>query len=283
MKVERLCPAKINLFLKIINKRADGFHELKTLMCKIDLFDKLIVEKSDKFDLKIDGEFANYLDKNNNLFFKIFEYFQKNFLIDSDLKISITKNIPVGAGLGGGSSDYASFIKILNELFLLNLSKSAMQNIAAKFGSDMPFFFEKNLVLAEGRGEITRNFPVAEGELDKFFILLINPKIHLATKEIFQLFAKNFSSKINKIDDNNFENLIAENANDLENAAIIKAPIIAEIIKNLQKFSPICAKMSGSGSSCFAIFKDAKLTQDCQKYFLEKYPNFFVKICKFVE
>ena len=136
------CPAKINLFLHIVNKRSDGFHELQSLITKIDLFDELLVEKSTKFSLEIYGEFAKFIDIKDNLFTKIFEYFVKNFDINSNLKITLQKNIPVGAGLGGGSSNGAYFIKILNEIFDLKLSTSAMQKISLNFGSDIAFFFE---------------------------------------------------------------------------------------------------------------------------------------------
>ena len=101
------CPAKINLFLNITNKRADGFHELQSLITKIDLFDELLIEKSAKFSLKINGEFAEFIDIKNNLFTKILDYFIENFHINSNLKIILEKNIPVGAGLGGGSSNGA--------------------------------------------------------------------------------------------------------------------------------------------------------------------------------
>ena len=283
------CPAKINLFLNITNKRADGFHELQSLITKIDLFDELSVEKSTKFSLEIQGEFAEFIDIKNNLFTKILDYFVKNFHIDSNLKITLQKNIPVGAGLGGGSSNGAYFIKILNEIFALNLSKNDMQKISLNFGSDIAFFFENQPCLMSGRGEFLTEISQFKNEFKKLKILLINPKIHLSTKEIFQDFAQ---KKINNFHQNlpkefflekSLQEILHKFNNDLEEPAISKAPIISEILQNLQKFSPICAKMSGSGSSCFAIFNNEKNLQETYEFFIENYPNFFIKKVDFYD
>ena len=280
------CPAKINLFLNITNKRPDGFHELQSLVTKINLFDELSVEKSTKFSLEIDGEFANFIDINDNLFIKIFNYFVKNFHIDNNLKIILQKNIPVGAGLGGGSSNGAYFIKILNEIFYLKLSKKTMQKISLNFGSDIAFFFENGPCLMSGRGEFLSPIPQFKNNLKKLKILLINPKIHLSTKEIFQDFAQKnykfseiFSEKI--FLKKSLQEILTIFNNDLEETAITKEPMISEILQNLRKFSPICAKMSGSGSSCFAIFDDEKNLQKNYEFFIQNFPDFFVKKVNF--
>ncbi len=280
------CPAKINLFLNITNKRPDGFHELQSLVTKINLFDELSVEKSTKFSLEIDGEFANFIDINDNLFTKILDYFVKNFHIDNNVKILLQKNIPVGAGLGGGSSNGAYFIKILNEIFYLKLSKKAMQKISLNFGSDIAFFFENEPCLMSGRGEFLSPIPQFKNDLKKLKILLINPKIHLSTKEIFQDFAQKnykfseiFSERI--FLKKSLQEILTIFNNDLEETAITKAPLISEILQNLRKFSPICTKMSGSGSSCFAIFDDEKNLQKNYEFFIQNFPDFFVKKVNF--
>jgi 4-diphosphocytidyl-2-C-methyl-D-erythritol kinase len=282
------CPAKINLFLHITNKRPDGFHELQSLITKINLFDELSVEKSAKFSLEINGEFAEYVDIKNNLFTKIFDYFVKNFSINSNLKITLHKNIPVGAGLGGGSSNGAYFIEILNEIFVLKLSKNEMQKISLNFGSDIAFFFENEACLMSGRGEFLSPISQFKNDFEKLKILLINPKIHLSTKEIFQDFAEKkhqFSSKISEkiFLENSLLEILQRFNNDLEEPAVSKAPSIAEILQNLRKFSPICAKMSGSGSSCFAIFDNDIELQKTYEFFIKNYPNFFVKKVNFCD
>ena len=282
------CPAKINLFLHITNKRLDGFHELQSLITKIDLFDELSVEKSTKFSLEIRGEFTEFIDIKNNLFTKILDYFVKNFRIDPNLKITLQKNIPVGAGLGGGSSNGAYFIKILNEIFALKLSKNDMQKISLNFGSDIAFFFENEACLMSGRGEFLTEISYFKNDFENLKILLINPKIHLSTKEIFQDFAQKkyqFSPKISEkfFIEKSLQEILQNFNNDLEEPAISKAPIISEILQNLRKFSPICAKMSGSGSSCFAIFDNEKNLQETYDFFIKNYPNFFVKKVNFCD
>jgi 4-diphosphocytidyl-2-C-methyl-D-erythritol kinase len=288
MNYKTKCPAKINLFLHITNKRPDGFHELQSLITKINLFDELSVEKSAKFSLEINGEFAEYIDIKNNLFTKILDYFAKNFNIDTNLKISLQKNIPVGAGLGGGSSNGAYFIQILNEIFALKLSKNDMQKISLNFGSDIAFFFENETCLMSGRGEFLLPISQFKNDFEKLKILLINPKIHLSTKEIFQDFAEKkhqFSSKISEkiFLENSLLEILQRFNNDLEEPAISKAPAIAEILQNLRKFSPICAKMSGSGSSCFAIFDNDIELQKTYEFFIKNYPNFFIKKVNFCD
>lgn len=282
------CPAKINLFLHITNKRLDGFHELQSLITKIDLFDELLVEKSTKFSLEINGEFAEFIEINNNLFTKILDYFVKNFHIDSNLKITLQKNIPVGAGLGGGSSNGAYFIKILNEIFALKLSKNDMQKISLNFGSDIAFFFENEACLMSGRGEFLTEISHFKNDFENLKILLINPKIHLSTKEIFQDFAQKnqqFSQKFSEriFLEKSLQEVLQKFNNDLEEPAISKAPVIFEILQNLRIFSPICAKMSGSGSSCFAIFDNEKNFQKTYEFFIKNYPNFFVKKVNFCD
>ena len=282
------CPAKINLFLNIINKRPDGFHELQSLITKIDLFDELAVEKSTKFSLEINGEFAEFIEIHNNLFTKILDYFVKNFNINPNLKITLQKNIPVGAGLGGGSSNGAYFIKILNEIFALKLSKIEMQKISLNFGSDIAFFFENEVCLMGGRGEFLTEISHFKKEYKKLKILLINPKIHLSTKEIFQDFAQKnqqFSPKFAEriFLDKSLQEILQNFNNDLEEPAISKAPAIEEILQNLRKFSPICAKMSGSGSSCFAIFDSEKNLQKTYDFFIKNFPNFFIKKVNFCD
>ena len=212
--------------------------------------------------------------------------FIKNFHIDNNIKIILQKNIPVGAGLGGGSSNGAYFIKILNEIFNLKFSKNEMQKISLNFGSDIGFFFENEPCLMSGRGEFLSPIPQFKNDFKKLKILLINPKIHLSTKEIFQDFAQKnykfseiFSERI--FLKKSLQEILAIFNNDLEETAIAKAPMISEILQNLRKFSPICAKMSGSGSSCFAIFDDEKNLQKNYEFFIQNFPDFFVKKVNF--
>jgi len=293
MFLQSNCPAKLNLFLKINNFREDGFHELQSIFIKINLYDELKVEKHHQFELVINGEFSKNLN-DNNIIHKIFTYFSQNFNLQSAVKVSLTKNIPVGSGLGGGSSDGAYFIKILNKIFNLNLSKTTMQKISAIFGSDLPFFFEEKICLVEGRGEIINpieNFKNHQSNfiidnLNKYKNLLIFPRIQLSTNEVFKV----FKNQINQSDQkylskknsnyflkNSFIDLIINNHNDLEKSAFYINQELQILKQNLEKFSPLCTKMTGSGSAFFAIFSDVQNYKKCLDFFYEKHPNFFLK------
>jgi len=271
------CPAKINLFLKLTGKRADGYHELESLFAFLDLADELTVKKSTEFKLEISGEFAGFIDQKNNLFTKILDFFANEFQISKNLHIKIKKNIPVGAGLGGGSGNAAYFMKALNEIFSLKLSKEKLQEISLNFGSDIAFFFEGKASIVKGRGEIIENFP----EFKPIEILLINPKENLSTPQVFQKFDGNFSQKIPTeiLLKKDVFDLIKDFPNDLEKPAISVLPVISEILNELKNNGAEIAKMSGSGATCFAIFSDKKLIEAEEKL-TKKFPNFFVKIVK---
>lgn len=272
------CPAKINLFLKLTGKRLDGYHELESLFAFLDLADELTVKKSEQFQLEISGEFAELVNKNDNLFTKILDFFAKEFGISKNLHITIKKNIPVGAGLGGGSSDAAYFMKALNEIFSLNLSKEKLQEISLNFGSDIAFFFEEKSSIVKGRGEFIENFSYFE----PIFALLINPKISLSTKEVFQKFEQDFSQKISTkelLQKDVFE-LMKNLPNDLEKPAISILAVISEILNELKNCGAEISKMSGSGATCFAIFKDQEQLKKAQEKLSQKFPKFFVKKVK---
>ncbi len=272
------CPAKINLFLKILGKRNDGYSSLESLFAFLDLYDILEVEKNKNFQLEIAGEFSSELDLKNNLFTKILDYFLNNFNIDNHLKIKITKNIPIGAGLGGGSSDAAFFIQIINQIFHLNLSKQFLQEISLNFGSDIAFFFENQASIIRGRGEIIKNFysfaPIAT--------LLINPKINLSTKEVFAKFNQNYSTEISdqEIYNQDIFELIKDFPNDLTSAAISLTEKINEILHEAKKPPALTAKMSGSGSTCFAIFANDQDLKIAKENLLKKFPDFYIKETK---
>jgi len=274
------CPAKINLFLKLIGKRTDGYHELESLFAFLDLFDELSVEKSDKFKLEIVGEFAGNIDKKNNLFTKILDYFVEHFQVSKNLHIKITKNIPVSAGLGGGSSNAAYFLRALNEIYELNFRDQQLQTISLNFGSDIAFLLQNQAAIVKGRGE--QIFPFAEfAAIDA---LLINPKISVSTKEIFAKFNENFSPEILTPEFLSADiSELLHFPNDLEAPAIATLPLISTIIQLLEKQGAEIAKMSGSGASCFAIFKDEAALNSATNFFTKNFPNYFVKKVKILD
>ena len=270
--------AKINLFLKILDKRDDGYHDLESVMCYIDLKDKIEYIKGSssqdpELTLNISGEFAGGILADRNLFTEIFSHFKKEFKIDRDIEINLEKNIPVAAGLGGGSSNGASFIKFLDQKFDLSIAKEDLQNIALKFGCDLPFFFDDESRIIRSKGEILEEY----GEFDDLDILLITPNIEVLTSDIFSSIKSTNSTELDsdQIRSLSVIDLINDLPNDLQSIAMKKFPIIGLLSYELKNLGAHSFKMSGSGPSCFAIFEDkSALNLACQKI-SEKFPNFF--------
>ncbi len=233
-------------------------------------------ELAPKFDLKIDGEFKNEIDHENNLLTKILKYFVEHFLIETNLKIKLTKNIPVAAGLGGGSSNAAYFMMALNEIYKLNLSKKKLQEISFNFGSDIAFFLEEKTAIIRGRGQVSA---VYKKHFEPIAILLINPKISLSTKEVFKNFDGDFSKEISDdvLQKRNVSEIL-ELSNDLTKPAISIVSEIQEILETLEENNATCAKMSGSGATCFGIFENETDLNLAYKKIKNKFPNYFVEV-----
>ncbi|TRZ82271.1 MAG: 4-(cytidine 5'-diphospho)-2-C-methyl-D-erythritol kinase [Sediminibacterium sp.] len=244
-------PCKINIGLSILEKRADGFHALETVFYPVALHDivELVPAKSFAFfhtGISIPG------DTSNNLCVKAYQLLKADFPQMSNVQIHLHKNIPMGAGLGGGSGDGTTVLKILNTLFNLNLSKEQLLNYAAQLGSDCPFFIFNKACHATGRGEILE--PIAI-DLSNYTIALIHPGIHIATSWAFQQLNPSVKEKsIATIIKQPIETWKAELINDFE-APVFKAhPSLETFKNNLYRQGAIYASMSGSGSSLFGIF-----------------------------
>ncbi len=244
--------AKINLGLHITGKRKDGYHDIETCMVPIPLFDALeiILDKKTSFTstgLPIPGS-----DK-DNLIMKALKLFRKDFNELPHPTIHLHKNIPMGAGLGGGSADAAFALKLMNTLFDLHLEDWFLEDYAAQLGSDCPFFIENTPKIATGRGEILG--PV-EVDLSGKHLLLINPNIHIGTKEAY-------SGVQPRPSDINLREVLADRSrwkdelvNDFEASIFPKHPEIAAIKSKLYEMGAFYAAMSGSGSTVFGLFDE---------------------------
>ena len=177
-KIKTRCPAKINLYLKVLNKRVDGYHNLETSFQLIDLADDISFEVCDK-DISIASN-KDFLCNTENTVFKSAQKIKSLFKVNDGVKIHINKRIPIGAGLGGGSSNAASTIVALNSLWKLNLGIAELINIGKEIGADVPFFICGKNSLAKGIGE-----KLKDTDSIKDNILLIKPNIHNSTKKMF--------------------------------------------------------------------------------------------------
>ncbi|OOG78562.1 4-(cytidine 5'-diphospho)-2-C-methyl-D-erythritol kinase [Algoriphagus sp. A40] len=243
--------AKINLGLHIIGKRKDGYHEIETCMVPVPLFDALemILDKKPTWNstgMDIPG------DSKDNLILKAEKLLRKDFPGLPTLNIHLHKNIPMGAGLGGGSADGAFALKLMNNLFDLHLDNFFLEEYAEQLGSDCPFFIENTPKIACGRGEILE--PI-ELSLKGTYLVLINPGIHVGTKEAYAgVTPAPPKVKLEEVlaDRGRWK---AELVNDFEPSIFRTHPEIGEIKAKLYEAGAFYSAMSGSGSSVFGLFE----------------------------
>ena len=246
---------KINLGLSIIAKRADGYHDLETVFYPVALNDMVEIIHSD--DTATDIQFSHTgLDipgaESNNLCIKAYHLLKKDFPSIPAIKMHLHKHIPMGAGLGGGSSDGSAVLKLINSQFNLGLNIQQLNNYAAQLGSDCPFFIYDNACHAKGRGELLAPYPC---NLSDYTIVLVHPGIHISTAWAFgQLNPGAKEKSIATIVAQPIETWKEELINDFEAPIFIAHPLLSEIKSQLYQQGAIYASMSGSGSSLFGIF-----------------------------
>lgn len=266
-------PAKINWSLYVLNKREDGYYNVISLMHCIGLYDILTFEPSDKIELFADMD----IPMEQNLVFRAAVAFQKHAGIKKGVKISLKKEIPSGAGLGGGSSDAACTLKGLNAFWGLEMPLSELKKIGAELGSDVPFFFDCPMAIAEGRGEILT--PVKIGV--PYTLLLIKPDLSISTSWAYDVFAAKRGTKaaensltrnieltkmVDKLDNTkliykaleqgNTSFLGSRIYNDFEHIVIKTYAVIGFLKEKLLETGAILSMMSGSGSAVFGLFEN---------------------------
>ncbi len=266
-------PAKINLHLEVIGKREDGFHELAMIMQNIDLSDYLEFQINNEGLIKLDSDCNELSLSDDNLIVKSANLLRKKSNIDFGANIFLRKNIPIGAGLAGGSSNAAATLIGLNKLWDLKLDQKTLSSLASTLGSDIPFFMNGGIQLCFGRGEILEKL---DSTLEYGVILLKNPNVSVSTAETYKKYSKRFCDKyltdremiknirknlrdngFNNLNNLNFENQHLSIKNDLqlvvenENNSVKQALYLLSKLENCLSFS-----MSGSGPTCFALFKD---------------------------
>ena len=236
---------KINLGLRVVRKRPDGYHDLETIFVPIyGLHDELEIVPSDTFSFKQEGITVDCRPE-DNLIIKCYRMFAKKYKIDKPVSIRFKKNIPFGAGLGGGSSDAAHVAIALNELFDLGLSKVQLAAEVASLGADCPFFIYNVPCFAEGIGDILTPIDL---DLKGTRIVMIKPEEGVSTKEAY--------SGIKVTGDGlQVTGDFSQYINDFEATVFPLHPIIGEIKKRLLDAGAYYASMSGSGSTVFGFFK----------------------------
>lgn len=243
--------AKINIGLDIIRKRADNFHDLESLFYPIQLCDIMEVKPSSQFSYSQSG-IPISSNTENNLIVRAYRILQKTHKLPN-VKMHLHKQIPFGAGLGGGSSDAAFMLTALNDIFELCISRQELKQKAAELGSDCPFFIENTPMLASGRGEILNPHPVS---LRGMNLVLAKPDIPVSTAEAYAGVKPAVPSrKLEKLLQEPVRSWRNNISNDFEESVFKKHPEIKHIKEKLYKMGAEYVAMSGSGSSVFGIFK----------------------------
>ncbi|MFQ5353493.1 MAG: 4-(cytidine 5'-diphospho)-2-C-methyl-D-erythritol kinase [Thermodesulfobacteriota bacterium] len=255
-EVKVLCPAKVNLFLRILKKRSDGYHDIYSLLHSISLYDELALSiggATAGIVLEADSELIP--TDSRNLAYRAADLFLKRTgLRDKSIHINLKKMIPVGAGLGGGSSDCAGVLMAMDEIFGTDLGQEALMELGASLGSDVPFFILNAPAIATGRGEV-----LSAVTLPALYYVLINPGFSVSTEWVY-----NNLSLTNKDENNmlfnsdrffaNTESLVNRLKNDLEDVTCSKFPEILSLKEALMESGAEAALMSGSGPTVFGLF-----------------------------
>ena len=257
--------AKINLGLRITEKRSDGYHNLETIFYPVALEDALEIQEHaepasciSKVNLNISGINVEGSPE-DNLVVKAYRLLDEHFQLPP-IKIFLHKRIPSGAGLGGGSSDAASTLKLLNNYYSLHLSDNQLEAYAAKLGADCAFFIRNTPTFAEGIGNI---FSPVDLSLKGYQILLIKPNVFVSTREAFsQIRPCHPSCSLKELITHPIDKWKDLIVNDFETSVFPQHPIIAEIKEELYRNGAIYASMSGSGSSVFGLFTPDKPLPD---------------------
>lgn len=263
-------PAKINLTLDVKYKRPDGYHELETIMHQIDLCDRIILEQDRKITISSNSQQIPI--DSNNLAYKAAAELLENYGIKEGVKIFIEKNIPVGAGLAGGSTDAAAVLSGLNRLYDLGAEINDLMPLAANLGSDVPFCLQGGTALATGRGELLQSVHPAHA----LTVVLVKPSFAVSTAEVYG--ALNLTllkdhpdtrELLAAWDRKSLENMALNMINVLESVTINRFPEIGRIKMRLLELGASAVLMSGSGPSVFGLFNSmgkAESARDQMKY-----------------
>jgi len=246
--------AKINLGLNVVERRPDGYHNIETVFYPIGISDVLEIEPSETctdYSFSASGIPLSG-DPEENLIVKAYRLLRSQYQFPA-IDISLCKQIPFGAGLGGGSADAAFMLKGLNELFELKITKRKLENLAAKLGADCPVFIKNKPVFATGIGNV---FTPIKFSLRGYFLVLIKPDIHVSTPEAYSLVVpQKPEMSLLEIIQKPLSEWKTYMKNDFEQSVFAKHPAIENIKSKLYDMGAVYASMSGSGSSVFGIFE----------------------------
>ena len=282
--ITKLSPAKINLYLEVLERTSSGFHNIESLMTFCDFGDIINIKKEKSFRFTIDGPFSKNLSLDNNIINKSVSFVEKLLNKNITVHINLTKNLPISSGMGGGSSNAATVILCLIEMYRIDCKEDFHKSLFS-LGADIPFCFFRKSALVTGKGE---NVLKIEYDYENFFVLLVNPMIEISTKKIFEKLTiptrKDFTPFNEKfLCNTKIINFLNSRNNDLEKEAISQCEEIKNILDVLKnETNSLLSRMTGSGSTCFALFRNKEDLINAEKIFTKKFKTFWVKTTKIV-
>lgn len=267
--------AKINLTLDVIEKRQDGYHNIDGIMQMIDLYDEVEVKNSDKFEITSTSKDIP-LDE-RNLVYKVYKVLKEKYKFNERFSIRIEKNIPVSAGIAGGSTNSAVVIEMIDEILGLNMSLDDKKQIGKSVGADIPYLLVGKTARTRGIGdelEILDSLPTTD-------ILIVNNGVEIATPYVYSNIVPSGNSDridklINVYKNKNYDEFFKGLYNVMEKVSISYCPEIQNIKDKMYEFNCIKSLMSGSGPTVFGIFNDDKDIKEAYDYFKKIYKNTFI-------
>ena len=272
--------AKINLSIDVLGKREDGYHLVEMIMQTIDLFDKIkifslkedtIIIESNSLDIPLDI---------TNIVYKAADLIKKQYNIKEGVKIIIEKNIPIAAGMAGGSSNAAAVLVGLNQLWQLKLSENKLKELGLKLGADVPFCIGGQTALAENIGE---KLTKIDGLSENIFILVCKPELFVSTKEIYEeidskIIEKRPNNKllIQLLKENKIQQIADNMYNVLEEVTRERYPVIEEIEKIMMENDALGSMMSGSGPTVFGLYRNREDAENCKNKLLKKFSQVYI-------
>lgn len=260
-------PAKLNLFLHITGRQENGYHNLQTLFQILDTGDELQFEVTTSPDIELVTPIPG-VPNAQNLIVKAALALQKHAKINKGCRIWLNKRLPMGGGIGGGSSNAATTLVALNKLWDLNLSSKELQSLGLKLGADVPIFVNGHSAFAEGVGEKIKNQKIPE----KYY-LLVNPNVHVSTADVFQYPDLPRNSKEISFEQYSF----SQTHNDCQEIVCNKYPDIAKVLRWLLEYAP--SRMTGTGATVFGIFEHKETAENVLQKLPSEWTGFVAKGC----
>jgi len=249
--------AKINLALDVLSKREDGYHEIRTIMQTVDLYDIINIEKIEEDNIIVTTSSENIPTDNKNHAYIAASLLKERFGVKQGVRIHIEKNIPVSAGLAGGSTDAAAVLKGLNEIFELNLSEQQLMEIGREIGADVPFCLVGGTALCEGIGEKVIKLKSAP----QMNILIAKPEVYVSTQAVYEALdlskikkRPNIEAMISAIEEGNVKEIAKNLCNVLEVVTVNQYPVINRVKDIMRNNNALGTVMTGSGPAVFGIF-----------------------------